>query len=65
MGDPRILEALKDVLRDELFDVILRRKFEGRILDAEFPWALKRRLDECRGASPQRSEYATSTRPAG
>ena len=45
MGDSRILEALKDVLRDELFDVILRRKFDGRILEAEFPWALKRRLD--------------------
>ncbi len=60
-----ILEALKDVRKDELFNVILSRKFEGRILDAELPWASKRRLCECRGTSYQQSKCAASIRPAG
>lgn len=50
LGVAGSLEALRSVLRDELFDVILRKKVEGRILDVEFPWASKMRLDEYRGA---------------
>lgn len=47
-GDAESVEALGRVLRGELFDVILRRKVEGRCLEVEFPWASKTKLDEYR-----------------
>jgi hypothetical protein len=47
-GDAEAIEALYHVLRGELFDVILRRKVEGRCLEVEFPWASKMKLDEYR-----------------
>jgi hypothetical protein len=47
-GDAEAIEALCHVLRGELFDVILRRKVEGRCLEVEFPWASKMKLDEYR-----------------
>ena len=48
-GDKEPLAALRSALGDELFDIVLRKRVEGKVLDAEFPWASKTRLDEYRG----------------
>lgn len=47
-GSIEAVEALRSVLREELFDVVLRRKAGWSCLDAEFPWDSKRKLDEYR-----------------
>ena len=47
-GDAESLAALRSVLGDKLFDVVLRKRVDGGVLDAEFPWASKKRLDEIR-----------------
>lgn len=48
-GSTEAIEALRTILRKELFDVVIRRKVEGGRLDIEFPWDSKKRLDEHRG----------------
>lgn len=48
-GDKQPLAALRSALCDELFDIVLRKRVESGVLDAEFPWASKTRLDEYRG----------------
>lgn len=48
-GDVEPLAALRSALGDELFDIVLRKGVECGILDVEFPWASKERLDEIRG----------------
>ena len=50
MGSAAAVEDLASVLRNEFFDVIIRRKAVSGCLDAEFPWASKQRLDKIRGA---------------
>jgi hypothetical protein len=47
-GSTETIEALRTILRKELFDVVLRRKVEGSCLDIEFPWDSKKKLDEYR-----------------
>ncbi len=47
-GCAQAVGALRLILRQELFDVVLRKVDGG--LDAEFPWAAKMKLDEYRGA---------------
>lgn len=47
-GSTEATEAFLAILKEELFDVVLRRKVEGGCLDIEFPWDSKKRLDEYR-----------------
>lgn len=47
-GTAEAIDALRFVLGEELFDVVLREKNERSLLDAQFPWASKVRLDDCR-----------------
>jgi hypothetical protein len=47
-GSNEAIESLRTVLREELYDVVLRRRVEGSSLDVEFPWDSKKKLDEYR-----------------
>ena len=49
IGSTEAIEALRTSLREELFDVVVRRKVEGSSLDIEFPWDCKKKLDGYRG----------------
>lgn len=47
-GNAEALEALANILRDEFFDVVSRKRVEGGCLDFEFPRNAKTKLDEHR-----------------
>jgi len=49
LGGVEAVEAFHFILREELVDVILRRRVDS-CLDVEFPWASKMKLDEHRRA---------------
>lgn len=48
IGTKEAVEALSSILREELLDVVVRRKVEGRCLDFYFPWESKIKLDDHR-----------------
>lgn len=48
-GGVKAIKAFRSILREELVDVILRRRVDS-CLDVEFPWASKMKLDEHRRA---------------
>jgi protein associated with RNAse G/E len=48
-GGVEAIDAFRSILREELVDVILRRRVDS-CLDVEFPWASKMKLDEHRRA---------------
>lgn len=50
VGSATAVEVLASVMRDEFFDVIIRRKAASGYFDVEFPWASKQKLDKIRGA---------------
>ena len=55
VGSATAVEVLASVMRDEFFDVIIRRKAASGYFDVEFPWASKQKLDKIRGAVTARA----------
>jgi len=52
IGKAEAIDALSSILKESLFDLVVRRPIAGQInlplIDVEFPWLSKRKLDACR-----------------